>query len=267
MAIGKAQKAKEKRQTLYAVFLGALALAVMLVLGFYAITKESFDSRFCPSTTIPGHTVILIDKTDKLGFTQQQALLTDVSDVIKSLEAGTLVSIFALAANFESTATPILQLCSPGRFGKEDNIFTKSKSFTEKQFKERFEAPILRTVENLTTDGPEASSPILEMLQLVGIKGFKKSNVSSNLQLVIYSDFLHNTKNFSMYSTSYSFEKFIRSDYGRQSMPQLPDVAVDMRYFVHTPKFQNKENKDFWALLFKKAGSKGSVPHKFLEGG
>ena len=254
MAIGKAQKAKQRRQIITAVILGVIASAVVGVLGFRAMTKESFDSRFCPSS-IPGHTVILIDKTDKLGFTQQQALLTDVSAVIKNLKVGTLVSVFALAADFESTAAPIIQLCSPGRFEVGDSTLTKSKSFTEKQFKERFEAPILRTIEELAATSPDSSSPILEMLQLVGIKGFKSAGISNNLELVIYSDFLHNTRNFSMYKASNNFNEFIASAYGMQAMPKLRDVQVHMKYLMHTPKFQGKDNQFFWQRLFKHSGT------------
>lgn len=255
MALGKAQKAKQTRQIVSAVILGIFAIAVMGALIFRAMTKESFDSRFCPST-IPGHTAILIDKTDKLSFTQQQALLTDVSDVIKNLKAGILVSVFALAADFESTAAPIIQLCSPGRFEAGDSELTKSKSFTEKQFKERFEEPILQTVTDLANTEPDRSSPILEMLQLVGIKGFKSAGISNTLELVVYSDFLHNTKSFSMYRTSNKFEDFASSDYGIQAMPKLREVSVRLKYLMHTPKFQGQDNRKFWMQLFKQSGAR-----------
>ena len=254
MAIGKAQKAKQKSQFLYTVVLGALGLAGVGALAFLAFTKESFDSRFCPSD-IPGHTVILIDKTDKLGFTQQQALLTDVSSVIKNLKDGTLVSLFALAADFESTATPIIQLCSPGRFEAGDSEFNKSKSFTEKQFKERFEEPILQAVQDLATTAPDTSSPILEMLQLVGIKGFKSTDINNQLELVVYSDFLHNTKKLSMYQTSNKFDDFASTDYGIQSMPKLREVSVSLKYLMHTPKFQGQDNRKFWMQLFRQSGA------------
>jgi hypothetical protein len=254
VAIGKAQKAKQSRQIISAVIVGVFALSVMGALGFYAMTKESIDSRFCPST-ISGHTVILIDKTDKLGFTQQQALLTDVSDVIKNLKSGTLVSVFSLTADFESSATPIIQLCSPGRFETGDSELTKGKSFTEKTFKERFEEPVLQTVQELAAAAPDASSPILEMLQLVGIKGFKRAGIGSNLELVVYSDFLHNTKNFSMYRTSNKFDDFASSDYGIQVMPKLREVSVRLKYFMHTPKFQGQDNRKFWMQLFRQSGA------------
>ena len=265
MALGKAQKAKQTRQIVSTVILFIFGIAVTGALIFRAMTKESFDSRFCPSA-IPGHTVILIDKTDKLGFTQQQALLTDVSDVIKNLKEGTLVSVFALAADFESTAAPIIELCSPGRFGAGDSELTKSKSFTEKQFKERFEEPILQTVTDLANAEPDRSSPIMEMLQLVGIKGFKSAGISNALELVVYSDFLHNTKSFSMYRTSNKFEDFASSDYGIQAMPKLREVSVRLKYLMHTPKFQGLDNKKFWNLLFRQAGARIETIES-MEGG
>lgn len=265
MALGKAQKAKQTKQIVTAVILGIIAIAVMGALIFRAMSKETFDSRFCPSA-IPGHTVFLIDKTDKLGFTQQQAILTDVSDVIKNLKAGTLVSVFALAADFESTAIPIIQLCSPGRFEAKDSELTKSKSFTERQFKDRFEAPILRIVEDLARSAPENSSPILEMLQLVGIKGFKSAGISNNLELVVYSDFLHNTKSFSMYRAINNFDDFSTSDYGIQAMPKLREVSVRLKYLMHTPKFQGQDNRKFWMRLFKQSGA-GIESVETMEGG
>lgn len=254
MVIGKAQKAKQTRQIIYATLIGVVAIGVISALGFRAMTKETLDARFCPPT-VPGHTVILIDKTDKLGFTQQQAVLTDVSDVIKNLKSGTLVSVFALAADFELKAAPVIQLCSPERFEAGDSELTKSKAFAEKQFKDRFEAPIMLAVENLATGSPDTTSPILEMLQLVGINGFKSAGINNNRELVVYSDFLHNTKRFSMYRASNKFDDFASSDYGIQAMPKLRGVAVRLKYLMHKPKLQGQDNRKFWMQLFRQSGA------------
>jgi hypothetical protein len=254
VALGKAQKAKQTKQIITAIILLTIAIVIMGGLILRAVSKEALDSRFCPSS-IPGHTVILIDKTDKLGFTQQQAVFTDISDLIKNLKTGTLVSVFALAADFESTAMPIIQLCSPGRFGSDDSALTKSKLFTEKQFRERFESPILRTVQGLASAAPDTSSPILEMLQIVGIKGFKSAGINNNLELVVYSDFIHNTKSFSMYKSANSFDSFAASDYGIQVMPKLREVSVRLKYLMHTPRFQGQDNRKFWMQLFRQSGA------------
>ena len=74
-------------------------------------------------------------------------------------------------------------------------------------------------------------------------------------ELVIYSDFLHNTKKFSMYRTINNFDNFAATDYGLQAMPKLREVSVHLKYLMHTPNFQGQDNKKFWMQLFKQSGA------------
>ena len=254
MTIGRSENAKRRKHNTYAALVFIVVISIIGALVYYVATKEEIDARFCPRT-IPGHTVILVDKTDELGYTQRLSLITDVSAIIRNLEPGTLVSVFALSEKFEANAKPVIQLCRPSNFEDGDSELTKSRAFSEKRFNEKFEGPILQQVQKLTQTSPDKSSPIFEMLQLVGIQGFKSAAIDTNLALVIYSDFLHNTKDFGMYRGTYSFNIFASSDYGIQSIPKLGSVSIRMKYLMHTPTFQGGDNRKFWLQLFGAAGA------------
>lgn len=257
MAIGKAQKAKQKLQYILAIFFLVSVAVGATVLAVNISKQEKLDSKFCKEIeSIPGHLIILIDGTDKLTYTQQQSLKIDVSRRINNLETGTLVSVFTLDENFQANSLPVIHLCNPGKFEDGDNKFTKSKAFAYRQFQERFESPVMEKINMLATTEANNSSPILEMLQLVGINGFRRSGIDRNQELIIYSDFLHNTKSFNMYKSTLDFDTFSLSIYGMQTMPKLTGVSVKMKYLMHSPRFQGDSNRRFWLQLFRQSGAK-----------
>jgi hypothetical protein len=93
------------------------------------------------------------------------------------------------------------------------------------------------------------------MLQLVGINAFRKHDVKGERRLIIISDMLHNTPQFSMYRGPVDYETFAASKYGRKAQLELRDVEVELHYLINNPQLQTKRNLKFWEDYFIKAGA------------
>ena len=94
------------------------------------------------------------------------------------------------------------------------------------------------------------------MLQLVGINGFRKHAVQGPKRLVLVSDMLHNTPQFSMYQGALEFEAFEANDYAKKAQADLRDVTVELHYLMTTPRLQTRRNLAFWERYFERAGAR-----------
>jgi hypothetical protein len=103
---------------------------------------------------------------------------------------------------------------------------------------------------------PAKNSPILEMIQIVGLNGFRKHDISGERRLFIMSDMLHNTPQFSMYRDRQEYLVFSDSDYGRKAHSELNGVDVELYYLINTPKLQTRRNLKFWEDYFDASGAR-----------
>lgn len=222
----------------------------------------------CPidSELITGHSIFLIDSTDKISFRQEDAIEVDFLNRVKNLPEYHRVSLFALTNDLETSRKPVISLCTPRKFDKSrDNEFTTSKAYFDNLFIKRFNEPLKLKLSELINSEPAANSPIFEMLQLIKIDGFDRlsnGNQSPN-NLIIYSDMLHNTKHFSHFqATSTSYEKFITTSYGQQVSPNLRGISISINLLMNNPNMQTNQLIQFWRELVKDRGGRiDSINH------
>lgn len=248
---------------LFGIILGCFAGAGYYML--YGRAPALDKASLCPTTGPSGQYALLVDKTDPLNFTQKQAFTVMLRDFIERLvPPGYLVSVFVLGEDFKANAEPLLELCNPGT-GADKSEFTDNIKRLRVQYQNKFLEPMLKQSESMVSTESAKNSPIFEMLQLVAINGFRKHAVKGEKRLVILSDMLHNTPQFSMYKGPVDFEPFSSSDYGRKTQVDLQGVDVELHYLMNAPKLQTKRNLKFWEDYFNKAGAH-IVDVRLLEG-
>lgn len=242
--------------------IGALALVVFFSalagVAYYLSTRDPGIDRqtLCPKSGPTAHVVLLVDKTDPLNFSQKQAFIRLFEELVdRRIEPGQLVSVFVLGADFRAGATPLVELCNPGS-GAGRSELTANIAKLNAQFRSRFHEPLLKQADALVATTPAKESPIIEMLQLVSINGFRKHAVNGPRRLVIVSDMLHNTPQLSMYRGIPDFAQFAATDYGRKMRTELPGVEVELHQVLHTPKLQNERQLDFWRAFFSRSGAR-----------
>lgn len=253
-ALEQKKHLQHKRVTL----VGGVILAVAV--SGWAYVQLSGQGPLNPKTLCPaqgplGHHVLLIDKTDPLTFTQKQAFTVSLEKFIEHrVPEGYLLSVFALEEDFRSTAAPLAELCNPG-IGADKSEWEASHKRLRKRYEEKFLNPLLTTSESLMATQPGKASPIFEMLQLVAINAFRKHDVKGERRLVVFSDMLHNTSQFSMFRSQAAFPAFSATDYARTTQVDLAGVGVELHYIIHSPQLQTQRNNIFWEQYFEKAGA------------
>lgn len=253
-------KAKRRDAVLWgagAILLVATAAIVAWVV-YSQVTREPPLNAvtMCPASGPFGHIVLLVDKTDPLNFTQRQAFSVAMKELVETkVPEGNLLSVFVLGDTFEKSAVPIIELCNPGSDAGKSELSANLKRL-RKQYEEKFVRPLEDVAKALIADQPAKASPIFEMLQLVGINGFRKHAVGGPRRLVIVSDMLHNTPQFSMYTGPVNFETYEVSDYAKKTQADLKDVVVELHYLMTAPRLQTRRNEVFWERYFERAGAR-----------
>ena len=244
------------------VLLGTLALfAAIAIAGgaawaWYERPADALDASLCPAGGPHGHYVLLVDKTDPLTFTQKEAFRVRLRELIeKRTPQGYLLSVFVLGESFRDNAKPLVELCNPGD-GSDRSALTANLAHLRRQYEERFIAPLMAEADALQAATPAKTSPIFEMLQLVGINAFQSHGVKGERRLIVMSDMLQNTTQFSMYRGAADFDAFARSDYGRKVQAQLAGVDVELDVLVNTPALQTRRNLKFWEDFFDRSGAR-----------
>jgi len=259
------RKTRAKSRSDLQNYVWAIAVSVLLVAGAVGVfmmkaddTKAELDSvSLCPKSGAKGHVVLLVDKTDMLGFVQNRAFLQLVSEFAdgRRVSEGELLSIFILGADFTATPEPIFQRCNPGS-GSGKSELTTSVDRLNKRFDEKFRKPIEDGVaKELVATGSSPKSPIFEMLQIVSLSLAKQKKREDGIEmpkkLVVVSDMLHNTESFSFFgrnppnlkqlSATPAFEK-LRADFS--------GVEVELQYLIYRPDLQTRELQRFWKDYF-----------------
>ena len=268
MTRSRAARQRERRHILG----GALALVAALAIAgsalwlyFGARGGELDPKTLCPASGPKGHAVLLVDRTDPLNFTQKQAFLGYLTEFGRGkVGEGELFSVFVLGEEVSATARPIFEMCNPGQ-GRDKNIWTANPERTRRQFEEKFLKPMAELAERLEATRPAGASPIMEMLQLVAINGFRAANVSGPRRLYVVSDMLQNTPAYSQYRGEIDFGKFRETPLFPKIQTDLGGVAVELAYLLNTPERQTRRHAKFWEDYFQAMGAR-LVSVRILEG-
>lgn len=232
--------------------------AVMGALGYhlYHQPKSADKVTLCPADGPQGHIVVLVDNTDPYSFIQRQAFnqaLSALSDEV--VPEGYLLSVFSLGENFEKNAKPLFERCNPGTSAGKSEMTANLKRI-DLRYEDSFKAPIQKLEASLLSDSSAKYSPIFEMIQLASINGFRAQNVQGPRKLIIFSDMLPNTAEFSMFSGIPDYTTFSNTTYGERSKTDLSGVKVEIHYLMKYPKLQTMKQLNFWERYFEDAGAR-----------
>lgn len=252
--------AKKRHTKNVAVGVAAIVLFLSAVAGatYYMLTRDPGIDRqtLCPRAGPLAHTVLLVDKTDPLNFSQKEAFLRLLEELIdRRVAPGELVSVFVLGEDFREGAKPLVEICNPGS-GEGKSELTANVAKLNAQYRERFREPLLKQADALISTKPAKSSPIFEMFQLVSINGFRKHAVNGPRRLIVVSDMLHKTAQYSMYQGVPDFAALANTDYGRKMSAEMPGVEVEIHHVLNYPKLQNRRQLEFWNAYFSRSGAR-----------
>lgn len=242
-----------------------VAVGLVLIIGigaayFYksATYTPTDKNTFCQKDTPPPTaTVILLDATDKLSAVQKQSIaariLAEVRDPIPRYGALQLYSVGPIG---ETLLKPHFSLCNPGR-GKEIDPLWGNPRMVEKKWQEGFSSELNRVLSRLLAMNESETSPIMEAIQSVSVTTFLDNfRDAESKKLIIISDMIHNTPDYSQYQTKPDFDKFKTSPYFLKVRPHLKGVDVEVFYIRRTTRasVQGKTHIGFWDQFIAASG-------------
>ncbi|CAL1240810.1 hypothetical protein [Candidatus Methylocalor cossyra] len=263
-----AVRRRARRQLIGGILALAAALAVTGSAAWWWFAgrgPELDPDTLCPLNGPRGHAVLLVDRTDPLNFTQRQAFLAYLTELGRDrLGEGELLTVFALGEELTASAEPLFAMCHPGR-GQGRDRWTSNPERLRRRFEDRFLKPVMALADRLQATTPARHSPLMEMLQLVAIKGFRARPVTGPRRLFVVSDMLHNTPAYSQYRDPVDFQWFRETPLFHKVKTDLGGVEVELAYLLNAPARQTRRQAKFWEDYFEAQGAR-LVAVRILEG-
>ena len=241
---------------------GALLALIVLAIALQPPAKD--PKTVCSQKSIPGHTVLLLDVSDKLTPAQHERLKNELMNLSATstnrpdalLSKGEKLTLYFTNEDGEMP-TKAFSMCHPGRL--EDRNTSESLSegaiYAQKKW-EAFSTTTLAAIDNkLMSTTSLSSSPILESINYIRSKEFPPPSVISsddNSRLLIWSDLLENS------SEKNHFSSDLKNDASYAEYPiSLNNVDVSI-YYLLSEKYSNhqtKYHKQWWRKFFANAGA------------
>lgn len=260
MAIESIRDRRRRTKNLAGVLLIVIAvsLVIALLVWFERIKENQVEldqMTLCPTEGPRGLTVVLIDRTDPLTVVQRGALRQKLADVKNKLPLHSAIEIYSVGPIGDDLLRAEGQrVCNPGQ-GKDISEWTGNPRLVKKKWLEGFAAPLNRVIDKMLQPGSSPTSPILESIQSVAVSAFGSLPEVEYRHLVIVSDMLHNTDEFSQYKQVTSFSDFRRTQYYRRVRAELSKIDVEIIYLRRDEGLQGKRHIEFWQEYFTDCGA------------
>ena len=238
------------------VLIVAVVVAIVFIFYWQNILTDSHialsTKDYCPRDKPPSHiTVLIVDATDPLNKVQQLGVNNLLNSLVSEIPRFGALAIYAVSTDEGHRYRPVFYRCNPGR-GKDIDQMLGNPKMVERQWKEGFRGPLdVELAKNLQS-GSANSSPILESIQIASLQQFeKKELIDVPKKLIVISDFLHHTKNYSHYRERPDFNVFKKSEYYRSKRANLSGTEVVLWFVRRDSRVSSESLQQFWKTYIR----------------
>ena len=263
---------RKKKKDNQANWIFFFLIIIILVVGGYFIylsyTKVELSSKDgCPiEGGARGTTVVLFDNTDKYKPVIAEDIKASLIKIKNSVKKYQKLVIYVITED-ANDIKPKLEKCNPGSKDDESKLalfLYKNPGMINDAWEKGFSNDVDNIIKDLLKGGTSDWSPIFEMIQAVNVKSLKHSNdeYKNENKLYIFSDFLHNTAEFSQYSDKSTFDEFKNNNktYYETIYSMLRDTYVKL-FVVNRPQSESIESmNNFWKDFFIATEAKNRIP-------
>jgi len=239
----------------------------MLVFFRYQLQDKQVSvdpETLCPiSTPSPKYIALVFDKSDTYNTVQQHFLRRFFSEFKNNLLPGTQISVYVIDEVKTKQIEPYLVVCAP-RTGEHANAFYENPRLIRERWQQQFEQPLDRVIDGFMQATKADYSPIMETLQIVALSAFPVGNASLDKQIILISDMLHHTPEWSHYRGQMDFTELQKSTYYQRINTDLQNAEINILYVRRDgmEKIQNKRHAFFWADYVESIGGRVTLIEK-----
>ena len=180
-----------------------IVLVVTVVIGMLPQVRLGDD--LCPEneSKLTDRIAVIIDPTDVLNTRQSRDAVSEVLRLIEIAPEHTGISLY----DVRSSSEPIFHVCKP-RHHNSIGLFKSfyiNKDFVERDYKERFQSPLLNKLDSLLTGAGSNQSPIIKTLQNISVDAFGSISDERPRQVIIVSDMVQHSDDWSFFRDPLDF--------------------------------------------------------------
>ena len=259
----KRQQAKNKN--LMGVMLILLLLGI--IMGIFYLRHELQGKylkvdpvTLCPETGISEYVAVVFDKTDVFNSIQQQFLKRYFDHFIKTLPVNTQISLYVIDHHTRQNIQPDFVICKP-RTGEHANDFYENPKRIRQHWQDNFATPLNKAIAGFMIPATSSTSPVMEIFQIIALTAFPPENRQTAKKIVLISDMLHHTSEWSHYREQFDFQYLKTTPYFQRIQTDLQGADVQILYLRrdNMEKLQTKRHAYFWADFIESVGGQVSI--------
>lgn len=220
---------REAANRRYAGFTAGVLFSVLaLSATVWLLRPADLDAAtLCPTNRpIEGHTVVIVDRTDRWTQAMGAALTQLVENAQRDTDKYEKFSIVSLDA--DQSVHPLFSICNPGEPTFWSDLY-RGRRYTTRDFEQRFVGAAERVIEQVREPSEAPTSPIVEYVhRWLGSDDFSPS--IPHRRMILVSDMRQNSSLFSIYSGA---EDQLGEVVQRQFGPAAQGVAFDVYFVAH----------------------------------
>ncbi|MES1199823.1 MAG: hypothetical protein ABUS57_00025 [Pseudomonadota bacterium] len=221
---------KARANRFYAGATGAVLVAVLVLsVGVWLFRPATLDPEtLCPtSRPIAGHTVVIVDRTDKWTPAMGAALEQIVENAQHETQQYQKFSIVSLDA--DQSTHPLFSVCNPGPPSFWSDLY-RGHRYTQRDFEQKFVGAADRVVAGVSAPEEAPTSPIVEYVhRWLGSDDFNAA--TPDRRLILISDMRQNSPLYSIYAQpgGQGLGPVVEQQFG----PAAQGVVFDVYFIAH----------------------------------
>lgn len=231
-----------------------LALGAVWALGMLFYVKQTMAppptldaETLCPADGPASVTVVLLDGSDALPDAAQREVTTALLDLAETLPEHGLLEV-RLLDPADPGGRRLFHRCNPGT-GAGLSEWTANPEAARRRWLEAFRQPIGRVLAGGLPQLPADTSPIMAAIQRIAVDRFEGRAVAGVPKaLVIVSDMIENTPDYSQYGGDASYARYRASPAARRYATDLKGAKVTVYYVdrANGRAFDSAAHLGFW---------------------
>lgn len=255
MIVNSAKKRRQQRKTVAAVIFMAIGITIvssMIWLRMSATSTKLDADTLCPEDGANAFTVLLIDGTDSFSPIQRADIERNLQAFANSIDVGERLTVFAPTEMTEAVfLQPVFEKCNPGT-DAEVSGFTQNPKQIQLRYEKGFRDQLIETLRSGLSTTEKSTSPIMAMIQAAAITGYPVG-AGFPKRLVIVSDMLENTADYSQYTQSLDFETVKKRPFFAHLSVNLDGAEVEILYVTRAGAevLQTRRHILYWEEYFR----------------
>ena len=215
-----------------------IAVLLSLSLGVFLLRPPTLDpATLCPtSRPIAGHTLVIVDRTDKWNPAVGDALKELIETAQKDTKQYEKFSIVSMDAGLSTR--PLFSVCNPGAPSLASDLY-RGRRYTKVDFDQKFIGASDKIVAELGKPSEAQTSPIVEFVhRWLGNDDFNAT--IPNRKVILISDMRQNSQQFDVYTARdrTGLAPIVQREFG----PAAKGVVFDIYFVAHGHDYNVSEN-------------------------